>query len=343
MIIPAEPEKFLKLAGSKTVIDVRSPGEFAQGHIPGAISIPIFEDAERAAVGTLYVKRGRDEAIMKGLDVALPKTGIYLKTLGKIVSPPGEILLHCWRGGLRSSLMAEVYSKAGYTVSVLTGGYKAYRGFIREDIALTPQIVVLGGFTGSGKTDLLHAIAKTGEQVVDLEGLACHKGSAFGALGQPAQPTNEQFENDLYARLSALDRSRRIWVEDESRMIGKITLPDPVVSLLANGRLIRVELDMEIRIARLVKEYAQFDNQLLCDSINRIAARLGGEKAKEAITAIENSEYNRVARIVLTYYDKAYLFATGRRKNTGFLNIPITGGDHASNAARIIELADKSL
>ena len=338
MILPIEPTLFLKQASLLPVVDVRSPGEFAQGHIPGAFSIPLFDDAERAVVGTLYVQSGREDAIRKGIEIAVPKTGGYLESLRK-VSPPCKILLHCWRGGLRSEKMAEVFSNAGYEVGLLTGGYKAYRRTIREGLARPVKMMVLGGYTGSGKTALLHEIALKGEQVVDLEGLACHKGSVFGALGQPAQPTNEQFENNLYARWSELDFSRVVWMEDESRMIGRVTLPDPVVEHLSGGTLIRIELDFRIRIRRLVGEYAGFDVQLLSEAIKRIGERLGGTRTREAMEALENKRFDEVAAIVLSYYDKAYLFSMSRRKNKKIYDIPVSGENLKTDAARILEFA----
>ncbi len=341
MIRPIEPTSFLAQAARMPVIDVRSPGEYAQGHVPGAINIPVFDDDERAMVGTLYVRSGKDEAILKGLDVALPKTGMYIRSAREIPAFGGEILVHCWRGGLRSVLMAEVFSKAGYDVYLLAGGYKAYRRFIREGLARPARIMVLGGFTGSGKTELLHAIACRGEQVIDLEGLACHKGSVFGALGQPPQPTNEQFENDLYARWSEIDPSRFVWIEDESRMIGRLTLPDPVVAHIASSRLLKVVMDPEIRIKRLVKEYAAFDKQQLADAINRIAERLGGARTREAINALDNNQFHVVAAIALAYYDKAYLFSTLRREQKHVHEIQISGEDIEADASKIIDFAYK--
>ena len=340
MIQSIQPSTFLELADRFPVIDVRSPGEFAQGHVPDAASIPLFDDPERAIVGKLYVKSGRAEAIMKGLDIALPKVDYYLGSLDSVGSK-GLILLHCWRGGMRSALMAEVFSRAGYEVNVLSGGYKAYRHAIREKLAEPVRVIVLGGFTGIGKTELLHAIASAGEQVIDLEKLASHRGSVFGALGQPPQPTNEQFENDLSLQWKNLDLTRPVWMEDESRMIGRITLPDPVVEQLSKGMLIRAGLDARIRIDRLVKEYSGFDNLLLAGAINRISERLGGTRTKEALMALENGRFGEVAAIVLAYYDKAYLFSMARRKNPEGYDIEMSGRDVDEDAVRIIEFSRK--
>lgn len=340
MIHVIQPPDFLALAQRHPVIDVRSPAEFSQGHIPGAINIALFEDSERATVGTIYVKSGHNEAILKGLDIALPKVDSYVRSARK-VCPQGIVLLHCWRGGLRSAMMAEVFSRAGYDVHLLTNGYKAYRRHIRESLARPARIIVLGGFTGSGKTELLREIGKNGEQVIDLEMLACHKGSAFGSLGQPGQPTNEQFENNLFAQWSELDFSRAIWLEDESRMIGRVTLPDPLVEHISSGMLIRVERDVRTRILRLVREYSGFDKTLLAEAINRIAERLGGARAKAACTALDNDRFEEVAEIALSYYDKAYLFSIQRRKNQNVQEIMLADTDMEKNATQVIEFAKK--
>ncbi|MFZ4521655.1 MAG: tRNA 2-selenouridine(34) synthase MnmH [Bacteroidales bacterium] len=342
MIIPIEPTNFLQQAASFPVVDVRSPGEFAHGHIPGAVNIPLFDDAERALVGTLYVRNGQEEAIRKGFELALPKTGWYIDSLRKSVKSD-RILLHCWRGGMRSAAMADVFSGSGYSVYLLTGGYKAYRRFIREGLASRAKVFVLGGYTGSGKTELLKAIESMGEQVVDLEGLACHKGSVFGALGQPGQPTNEQFENNLYTTWSALDLSRIVWMEDESRMIGRVTLPDPVVEHLSAGTLLKVRLDLPIRIKRLVDEYSLFDRKLLEEAILRISERLGGTRTKEAVSALEEQQFEKVAAIALSYYDQAYQFSMARRKSKAIREIAITGENVEADAAKIIDFAYKNM
>jgi len=335
MIRTIQPVNFPVKANQSPVIDVRSPGEYAQGHIPGAINIPLFTDDERAIVGTLYVKSGHPEAILKGLDIALPRVDDYIDSLKK-VRPGGDICLHCWRGGLRSAMMAEVFSKAGYDVNLLEGGYKSYRRFIRERLSVAANVTVLGGFTGSGKTEILHAIAACGEQMIDLERLASHKGSVFGAMGQPPQPTNEQFENDLFALWDEVDFSRPLWLEDESRMIGRVTMPDPLVEHISNGVLIRVYLDPEVRVQRLVHEYAGFDSQMLEEAICKIGERLGGTRTRDALDALKEGRFGEVAAIVLAYYDKAYQFSVTRRKNSLVRDISVSGTDANRDAERII-------
>lgn len=307
-----DPEAFLKEAASLPVIDVRSPGEFSQGHIPGALNIPLFDDAERAIVGTLYNRSGRETAIQKGIEIATARIPEYLTSL-KTVTRDTRILVHCWRGGMRSEHMAALFEQEGYEAGLLTGGYKAYRRHIREALDKAATIIVLGGYTGSGKTGLLRWIEQLGCQVIDLEELACHKGSAFGALGQPPQPTNEQFENELYLRWNRLDKSKPIWLEDESRMIGKVTLPGPLFNKIANGILLRIEVPVSCRVNQLVAEYAVFDKTLLSEAVGKISERLGIPRTREALQAIEDGEFAKVAELVLNYYDKAYDFTIRRR------------------------------
>ncbi len=341
MIRQIEPVSFLEQSSLYPVVDVRAPGEYFHGHVPGAFSIPVFEDAGRAEIGTIYVQKGREYAVLRGLDLALPRVEHYLGQLRSAARGQQKILVHCWRGGLRSQMMAEVFSRAGYEVSVLAGGYKSYRKCIRERLGQPARIIILGGYTGSGKTELLHALAAAGEQVLDLEGLACHKGSVFGAFGQPVQPTGEQFENDLYSRWAEFDVSRNIWVEDESRMIGRITLPDPVVAHLSAGTLIRVDMDLETRINRLVQEYACFDRQLLADAIRKIAERLGGALAGEALRALEAKDFKRVAGIVLAYYDKAYLHSISRRPGIKVHDFRVAGTNFDKDARRLVDFVHK--
>jgi tRNA 2-selenouridine synthase len=224
-----------------------------------------------------------------------------------------RILVHCWRGGMRSEHMAALFEKEGYLAGLMAGGYKAYRRYVRSSFIAPVPVIVVGGYTGSGKTELLGMIARLGCQVIDLEELACHKGSSFGALGQPPQPTNEQFENDLFMHWSGMDLSKPVWLEDESRMIGKVTLPDPVFEKISNGILLHIEVPKPIRVKRLVLEYAAFDKRLLAEAVGRISERLGRPRTREALEAIENGEFEKVADNVLRYYDKSYQFAIERR------------------------------
>ena len=342
MVKKVKTGEFIKLAGKHPVIDVRSPIEFRSGHISGAFNIPLFTDEERSLVGTLYHKQGRDAAVLKGLDIAIPKVRQYviaLNTLGKA----GPVCLHCWRGGMRSEVMAEVFSKAGFPVFVLTGGYKSYRAFIREAFTRQAPIVVLGGMTGSGKTDILRCLAGMGEQVIDLEGLASHKGSAFGALGQGCQPTNEQFENELFRIWNGLNFRKRIWMEDESRRIGRIDLPPAFFGQLSNGILLKAEINKSMRIERLVREYSGFPKTQLADSLAKIRDGIGGTRYKESLEALDQGDFAKVVSLVLEYYDKAYTHAIEKRLNKNILPVSLEGADPAVHARAVLQFIKKIL
>lgn len=342
MISLIEPVTFLERSAFLPVVDVRAPVEFAQGHFPGAISIPLFDDHHRAAVGTVYKQAGHDAAVSLGYELANPRRGEYFTSLENHVEGK-EILLHCWRGGMRSAEMAKLFSSGGYSVHVLKGGYKAYRRFIRQELANRSNIFVLGGLTGSGKTDLLRAIGANGGQIIDLEHLACHKGSVFGALGQPTQPTNEQFENDLYLQWSRLDHNLPVWMEDESRMIGSVTLPDPVIHHLKNGILVLIEVDLNRRVGRLVSEYSHFDKSQLAAAIIKISERLGGGRTRETMQALEAGHFHKVAEITLAYYDKAYMHSVDQRDAAMVLRYGMLGENFAQEANKLMEIAQKKI
>lgn len=337
MVKRVDTPDFLSSAKQHLIVDVRSPKEFSEGHIPGAVNISLFTDDERAVIGTLYQKQGREPAILKGLDFALPKVFDYLASLEKVARSK-TIGLHCWRGGLRSEMMAEVFSRAGYRVYLLEGGYKAYRRFIRDAFSAQAKIIVLGGYTGCGKTDILKALARLGQQVIDLESLASHKGSVFGALGQGHQPTNEQFENELYNLWSGMDLSRRIWLEDESRSIGRVALPPPVYNHISNAGMVKVILDKKLRISRLVDEYAGFDKELLASALLRIREGLGGTRYNLAMEALDKDGFAVVADLVLDYYDKAYQKSIDKRQCREILDIELNGQDPLLHAKAILEM-----
>jgi tRNA 2-selenouridine synthase len=328
---------FLDLPDEIPVVDVRSPGEFVQGHIPGAYNIPLFDDEERAAVGTIYHKEGSDAAIRKGFELADPNREEYILKARQI-APDNKIRLYCWRGGMRSEKMAGLFHQAGFIIYRLPGGYKAYRRYIRETLGGYISVLVLGGYTGSGKTEILHQLENLGEKVVDLEHLACHKGSVFGALGQERQPTNEQFENDLCRLWFRFDRQQPVWLEDESRMIGTITLPPPVIEKINSGSLICLEVERSVRVDRLVEEYAGYDPSELAGAIVKIRQRLGPDRTHEALSMLHKGDFLRVAGIMLDYYDKAYRFSLGRRKQDEIFTIRVTRFEPSEIARQLVQI-----
>jgi len=328
--------EFILRAGAFPIIDVRSEKEYLQGHIPGAFNLPLFNNEERAVVGTLYKNSGREASVLKGLELAGPKLADFVKQLHKITDQK-KILVHCWRGGLRSESMAWLFQVAGYEVSVLECGYKTYRRFIRERLSQPANIIVLGGLTGSGKSELLHQLGQKGKQVLDLEALACHKGSVFGGLGQSCQPTNEQFENDIFAAWEKLNPSSPIWIEDESRMIGNVSIPDPLFEQMSRAVMIKVETAREQRIRRLVDEYSKVEKQDLQRAILKISEKLGGTNTKTAEAAIDAGDFDTVAGLALSYYDKTYTHSILKRENPEIHPVSIESNDPVKNAALILE------
>lgn len=288
------------------VIDVRSPGEFARGRIPGAVNMPLFSDAERAVVGTLYKQHGRDAALLEGLRSVGPRLADLVEQARRI-APDGRVRVHCWRGGERSASVAWLLDKAGFAdVRTLRGGYKAFRGSVLASLSRPVPLRVLGGFTGSGKTALLLAMRDAGGRVIDLEGLAAHRGSSFGTIGQATQPTTEHFENLLWHALHLLGTDRPIWVEDEGRTIGRVKLPDAFHASMREAPLHFVHVPAELRVQRLLSEYGQAPVEELEAAIQRIRKRLGPQHAKAALEALHRGDLHTVATVALRYYDRAY-------------------------------------
>ncbi|MCB9170237.1 MAG: tRNA 2-selenouridine(34) synthase MnmH [Flavobacteriales bacterium] len=304
MVRPCDVTEFLH--GDLPMIDVRSPGEFARGHIPGAHSLPLFSDEERAVVGTLYKQKGREQAVLEGLRIVGPKLAGIVEQ-ARQVAPGGRIAVHCWRGGERSGSVAWLLDKAGFAeVVTLKKGYKAFRHHVLSSFLGPPAFMVVGGYTGSGKTEVLGALRDRGEQVIDLEGLANHRGSSFGALGLPPQPTTEHFENLLWDALHRLDRTRITWIEDESMMIGRVKLPDRIHASIRRSHMLFLEIPAEERARHSVAVYGASDRDALRAATQRIEKRLGPQHCKAALEAIDGGDLVHAARITLTYYDKTY-------------------------------------
>lgn len=328
-------EDFFEKAKTTAIVDVRSPKEFADGHIPGAANIALFSDEERKIVGTLYKQQGKEAAVLKGLDLVGVKLSGFVRQAKKIATN-GQVLIYCWRGGMRSHNMAWLFETAGIKVFVLNGGYKAYRGFIRDALASNSNFIILGGKTGSGKSEILKILKKKGEQVVDLEGIAHHKGSAFGDLGQESQPSTEQFENELYKAWAQLDPSKITWLEDESRAIGKVSIPEPFFFIMRDQPVIFIDVPKSGREDRLVKEYGCFAGEVLNNSIDRISKRLGGLNAKQAKQAIEEGDFKTAASVLLIYYDKAYLKGLSNRDQKKVFTLETADAIPEKNAQQVL-------
>ncbi|MCG2600118.1 MAG: tRNA 2-selenouridine(34) synthase MnmH, partial [Achromobacter sp.] len=251
------------------IIDVRTPLEYADDHIPGALNAPVFSNEERARVGTLY-RQAPFEATRLGAALAARNIANHLDTTFAGRPQSWRPLVYCWRGGKRSGSMTVMFNMIGWRARQLDGGYKTYRRATLEALDALPaglRFVVLTGPTGSGKTRLLHALAQAGAQTLDLEALAAHRGSLLGARPGVPQPTQKGFDTQLAARLRALDAARPVFVEAESRKIGAVALPDTLLAALHQGACIAVSASREDRAQFLQHDYAQlFDDPAGCKS-----------------------------------------------------------------------------
>ncbi|MES1214793.1 MAG: tRNA 2-selenouridine(34) synthase MnmH [Bacteroidota bacterium] len=336
-------EQFLDLAKQNPVIDVRSPGEYKHAHIPGAHSLPLFTDEERKIVGTSYKQESRGKAIKIGLDFFGPKMrkmveeaeSLVLSRESGVKTQPEDnglmtpnsrlLLLYCWRGGMRSAGVAWLMDLYGFKVYTLAGGYKKFRNYVLDTFKLPFNFKILGGYTGSGKTEILKTLKEKGDAVVDLEDIAKHKGSAFGSIGMPPQPGQEMFENLLAQNL----RSKTIknydtpyppvWLEDESQRIGLVNIPNDIWNNMRQSPLYFLDIPFEERLNHVVREYGPLDQQKIIDAIGRIREKLGGLNAKNAIQLLEEGNTVESFRILLKYYDKFYLKALHNREKVNSL------------------------
>ena len=362
-------ERFLDLARLHPVVDVRSPAEYAQAHIPGAHSISLFNDEERKTVGTAYKQQSREIAIKIGLDFFGSKMRSIVEEAERFVNISAEkrgsehyksdekqesrnVIVHCWRGGMRSAGVAWLLDMYGFRVYTLAGGYKAYRNWVLQQFEIPYPFKIIGGYTGSGKTLLLHALKKEGNEMIDLEALANHKGSALGGIGQEAQPSQEMFENLLAAKLAFVKRNSNygeeskdgqpptancICLEDESQRIGNLQIPMALWNTMRKSAVLFMDIPFEARLDYLTEEYSIHPKEKLVNAVTRIQKRLGGLETKNAINFLLEENHKEAFRILLKYYDKWYAKGLHNRENANELiqKIPATGVNTDTNISLI--------
>ncbi len=331
-------EEFLKVRSEIPVIDVRSPGEYLKGHILSAVSIPLFTNEERAKVGTIYKHKGKDAAVLEGLRITGPKMADYVIRSAE-VARNSEVLVYCWRGGMRSGSFSWLLNTAGLKAVTLEGGYKSYRRLAQSYFEKKYKFIVIGGPTGTGKTEMLAKLKESGEQILDLEALASHRGSSFGSLGMKGQPMTEQFENLLFESLRNLDPEKRIWTEDESKSIGRVYIPDPLLFSIKSAPVYRVNVPLEKRHENLVRLYGDADPAELEEATERLRKKLGGKATDEALCAIREKRLADAVPKVLAYYDSTYSHTMKGREHL-IREIQVSSGDPAEAAAALIAAAD---
>lgn len=355
-------EDFIAMTKDCPVFDVRSPGEYDHAHLPGAHSLPLFTNEERKVVGTAYKQESKQKAVKLGLEYFGPKMVKMVEEVEGIVDglqlavdrknrkvekkekeiTDKKVLVYCWRGGMRSAGVAWLLDLYGFKVYTLVGGYKSYRNWVLKQFEKEYPFKIIGGYTGSGKTELLHALQQKGETIIDLEGIACHRGSAFGNLGQVKQPGQEMFENLLARELEAAGANNTtIWLEDESQRIGEVNIPMPLFKFMRTCRVYFLDIPFEERLQYVVAGYGKFKKEDLINATVRIQKRLGGLEAKTAINCLIENDLQGAFGVLLHYYDRFYTKSMSNMREQVdqiFHKISVEKVDASLNASKILSV-----
>ena len=330
-------EDFLNTRG--TWVDVRSPSEFRKGHIPGAVNIPLLDDTARHITGQVYAREGRFQAVLQALNETKDRLPGILETLNETCAG-GPCLLYCWRGGMRSGSVAFLARSAGLKAYTLEGGYKAFRKQALHIFQQNWKIRIIGGMTGIGKTSLLKRLKQAGHQVIDLEGLANHRGSVFGGIGQTEQPTSEHFENLIWKEFSSFNPEQLVLMEDESTSIGHCLIPQSLFQKMLRAPLMYFTLPLEDRIHNITLEYSSGDTRALVEAVNKLNKRLGRERSLAIIRDFENADFSAAAEKLLNYYDNTYSLCLAKRNPRTVFNMGKINPDAIEN---IVAFANRLL
>lgn len=330
-------EQFILESREQALVDVRSPGEFLLGHIPGAVNIPLFDDHERAEIGTLYKIKGKQEAVEKGMELVSPKLSGFIRQV-KEISPEKKVFVYCWRGGMRSNSFGWLMNTTGLNATVLEGGYKKFRNHVLDFFYKKFDLILIGGPTGGGKSAVLRKLAEAGYQTIDLEKLARHKGSAFGSVNEEKQLPQQHFEHALFTALSRLDQNKPVWMEDEAMAIGWNKIPYPLWLQMKEAPILKLEVPFKIRVQRLVEDYRTTDIELLRKPLLAIGKKLGGQHLKAALEHLDKNELEEVAAIALQYYDEAYEHNHLKRTRQNIFIVETDSGDPSINSEKILKV-----
>ena len=306
-------------------VDVRTPLEFLDGAIAGAVNIPLLSNEERVEIGTLYKQKGTWVARERGLELVSPKFPSLYEQVKK-VSQGKKPILYCWRGGLRSLTVATILDLVGLEVSVIEGGYKSYRNEVLRVLngQYPFELITLYGLTGSGKTSLLQKMKKEGLSVIDLEALACHRGSLLGQVGIPTRQNQKNFEALLYDEFRKYQNQKIVFIEGESRRIGPVVLPQSWMDQMQRGRKIFIQSSLEKRTHRILGDYLSQEKWLpeFEEALHSLQKYLGGELFKEVLSLFQNKEYPKMVSLLLErYYDRNYKFSAKAEKEKFILTL----------------------
>lgn len=326
-------------------IDMRSPSEYNLGHIPGAINIPLLTDDERVEVGTLYKQVGPEEAKHLGLSIVSTKLPELVRHVRDLHKTGRAVIIYCWRGGMRSKSLVSVLEIMGIPAYQLLGGYKNYRQYVLQrlrEFVLKPQIVVLCGSTGVGKTTLLSLLAKQDAPIIDLEKLANHRGSAFGHIGIGTPATAQNFDAAILSTLASLNDKPYIIVECESKRIGNVYIPDVLFEGMKKGKKILATASVDNRISRLIKEYTDVYTKnygAIISSINTLERKIGLKRTQTLTAQMEACQLDEVVRsLLIDYYDPLYGY---EKANTATYDFVVCADDLVEASSRIMDYLNK--
>ena len=326
--------QFLNNSSNELIIDVRAPIEFEKGHITNAINIPLFEDIERAEIGTLYKQQGKEIAVNRGLEIVSPKLVPFVNQV-KSLTKNKKVFIYCFRGGMRSNSFAWLMNTSGLDATILEGGYKNYRNHVLNYFEEKKKLVIIGGMTGSGKTDLLKKLDKLNFQIIDLEKLANHKGSAFGSINEEKQKPQQIFENNLFHQLSLLDTEKLILIEDESQSIGYNKIPHAFWLQMKKAPIIKLDIPFELRVQKLVQDYTTTNIDALKICVKKIEQNLGTQNAILCLKYLDENNLTDVARLTLKYYDKAYSYTYNKKTTQQIIPVVLDTMNFEENTLKL--------
>ena len=310
--VVATPLTLSEIRAFDDVLDARSPSEYAEDHLPGAVNAPVLDDEERALVGTVYKQRSAFEAKRLGAPIAARNIARAIEERFAAKPRDWRPLVYCWRGGGRSGALTHVLRQVGWNAARLDGGYKAFRRQVVADLETLPErsrFQVICGATGTGKSRLLEALARTGAQVLDLEVLAAHRGSVLGELPEAPQPSQKSFETAIWAALSGFDPARPVYVESESRKVGDLRVPERLIERMRGSACLRLEAAQSTRVALLLDDYAHFlsDPERLAEKLRCLAPLHGADRIESWIAQVRRGEWSALVEDLLeSHYDPAY-------------------------------------
>ena len=295
-------------------IDVRCPREYARGHFTQAINIPLFSDIEYQKLGETYKRGSKELANKLGYEYALDSKSKILENIKRTRS--NNFIIYCARGGMRSSGFQTILNEGDFKSFKLDRGYKSIREQTLNSFKIKREVIIVAGSTGTGKTTILNRMKDEGHNIIDLEKLANHRGSAFGDLGISDEATQQQFENDLSSCWLQSEPNKPLFIESESRRIGKVLIPEDIWDQMKQGLYLKIDMQIERRVENLIKDYGEYSNEDLEIRIQKISKKLGGQNVKEAIRLLEDHNLHELCKFLLEkYYDRMYAVAYENRKS----------------------------